>query len=109
MPKSLDREERLQLMKFITSFAWADLEVKVSERSFIKRLMQRLDLPEDERALVEGWLEVPPPPEEVDPTDIPEAHRELFVAAIRGMILADGAVDDAEAENFELLLQLLGE
>ncbi|NLE46963.1 MAG: TerB family tellurite resistance protein, partial [Sandaracinaceae bacterium] len=39
MPKSLDREERLQLMKFITSFAWADLEVKVSERSFIKRLM----------------------------------------------------------------------
>lgn len=109
MPKSLDREERLQLMKFITSFAWADLEVKVSERSFIKRLMKRLELPEDERELVEGWLEVPPPPEEIDPTDIPREHRELFVTAIRGMILADGAIDDAEAENFELLELLLGE
>jgi uncharacterized tellurite resistance protein B-like protein len=109
MLRELDKEDRLQLMKFVCSFAWADLEVKDSERAFVGRLMRRLELGPEEKALVESWLEVPPPPEEVDPTDIPRGHRELFIRAVRAMILADGMVDDAEAENFELLSQLLGE
>ena len=56
---------------------------------------------------MEAWLEVPPRPEEVDPTDIPRGHRELFIQAVRAMIVADGMIDEAEAENFELLSQLL--
>jgi uncharacterized membrane protein YebE (DUF533 family) len=107
MLRDLDREDRLQLMKFVCSFAWADLEVKDSERAFIGRLMRRLELGPEEKAMVESWLEVPPPPEEVDPTDIPRGHRDLFIQAARAMILADGMIDDAEAENFELLSQLL--
>jgi uncharacterized tellurite resistance protein B-like protein len=107
MLRELDREDRLQLMKFVCSFAWADLEVKDSERAFIGRLMRRLELGPEERAMVESWLEVPPPPEEVDPTDIPRGHRDLFIQAARAMILADGMIDEAEAESFELLSQLL--
>ncbi|NLY92588.1 MAG: TerB family tellurite resistance protein [Myxococcales bacterium] len=109
MLRTLDKEDRLQLMKFVCSFAWADLEVKDSERAFVGRLVRRLELGPEEKALVESWLEVPPPPEEVDPMDIPRGHRELFIQAVRAMIVADGQVDDAEAENFELLSQLLAD
>ena len=41
MPDGLDRlkgRERLNLLKFVCSFAWADLEIRSEERRFIKRL-----------------------------------------------------------------------
>ena len=44
MLQSLDRTERLQLMKFVCSFAWADLEVRPEEREFVARLIRRLDM-----------------------------------------------------------------
>lgn len=71
--KELDREDRLRLMKFVCSFAWADLEVKDAERKLVKKLVSRLGLDAAEVAQVDGWLEVPPRPEEVDPSDIPVA------------------------------------
>lgn len=108
MPTSLDTEDRMRLMKFVCSFAWADLEIKEAERAYVKRLMRRLSLTPDERKQVEGWLEVPPPAEEVDPADIPKAHRKLFVDAVRGMIMADGQVEEGERENLGLLEMLLG-
>ena len=58
----LGREERLRLLRFVASFAWADLTVRDEERAFVARLMQRMALdPEDARA-VAGWLAVPPSP-----------------------------------------------
>ncbi len=107
MLQTLDSEDRLRLMKFVCSFAWADLEVQDEERVFVGKLIKQLELNEDEVKLVDGWLEVPPPPEEVDPTDIPRAHRELFLDAVRAMIVADGKVDRDEAENLVLLEQLM--
>ena len=61
----LDREDRLRLMKFVCSFAWADLEVRDEERSFVHRMMKRLELDAEEQKLVEEWLEVPPRAEEL--------------------------------------------
>ncbi|MBK8170552.1 MAG: TerB family tellurite resistance protein [Sandaracinaceae bacterium] len=107
MPTSLNSDDRMRLMKFVCSFAWADLEIKEPERAYVKRLMRRLSLTPDERKEVEGWLEVPPRAEEVDPSDIPKAHRKLFVDAVRGMIMADGQVKEDERENLGLLEQLL--
>jgi len=52
-------------------------------------------------------LEVPPPPEEVDPTDIPREHRQLFLDTIRDVITADGEVARDEWENLALFEQLL--
>ena len=107
MLDTLSREERLQLMRFVCSFAWADLQITSEEREFIIHLVDRLELDEDERGEVAGWLEVPPTPDELDPADIPREHRQLFLDAARAMILSDGEVDDVEAENLVILDQLL--
>ena len=107
MLDELDREDRLQLMRFVCSFAWANLEVTDQERDFIVKMVERLGLDEDERMQVGKWLEVPPRADDLDPADIPREHRQLFLDAARAMILSDGDVDDVEAENLVILDQLL--
>jgi hypothetical protein len=107
MLESLDREDRLQLMRFVCSFAWADLEVTERERDFVVHLVERLELDDEEREQVAEWLEVPPRADDLDPADIPREHRRLFLDAARAMILSDGEVEDVEAENLVILDQLL--
>ncbi len=106
MLDNLTREDRLRLMKFVCSFAWADLEVQDDERAFVNKMIKELEL-EDDRAQIERWLRTPPPPEEVDPTRVPRAHRKLLLDAARAVFNADGVIDPKERENFELLEQLL--
>ena len=103
----LESAERLQLLKFVCSFAWADLEVRPEEREYVARLIQRLEMDRVEAQQVQGWLRVPPPPEAVDPTEIPAAHRVLFLEAIQGVIESDGDVAEEERESLELLKLLL--
>ncbi len=103
---SLDRALRLQLIQFVCSFAWADLEVRDEERAFVANLVDRLALDPDERRQVQGWLERPPPPEAVDPMAIPASHRKLFLEAIEGVIAADGEIATEESEALALLQDL---
>jgi uncharacterized tellurite resistance protein B-like protein len=103
----LTQEDRLRLVKFVCSFAWADLEIADSERNFIHKLVRRLKLADDERAQVEEWLDIPPRPEELDPTEIPREHRALFLSVAREMIEADGEISEEEVENLSLFEQLL--
>ena len=105
--KELDREERLRLMKFVCSFAWADLQIAESERKMVQKMVRRLKLDQDEKRQVDEWLELPPTAEELDPTQIPQEHRALFLSTAREMIEADGEIAEEEVENFELLEQLL--
>jgi uncharacterized tellurite resistance protein B-like protein len=105
--QKLSAKDRLRLMKFVCSFVWADLEVKASERRFVHKMVKKLHLNEDEAAQVEGWLKVPPPPEEVDPTEIPREHRQMFLDTVRDVITADGEVAPNEWENLALFEQLL--
>ena len=107
MLDNLTSEDRLRLMRFICSFAWADLEIQPEERDFVGLMVERLGLDEGERGQVSEWLQVPPAADEVDPADIPLAHRELFLDAAKAMILSDGKVEQSEAENLVLLEQLL--
>jgi len=107
MLEELSREERLQLMRFVCSFAWADLEVSPEERDFIIKLIARLDLDEEETEQVTQWLEVPPKADDLDPEDIPREHRKLFLDAAKAMILSDGSIEDVEAENLIILDALL--
>lgn len=107
MPKSLNRDDRLRLMKFVCSFAWADLEVRDEERDFVAKLVRSLELDEDEAAQVEKWLQVPPRAEELDPNEIPREHREIFLRSARAMVASDGEVEEREAENLALLEALL--
>jgi uncharacterized tellurite resistance protein B-like protein len=106
MPASLAREDRLRLMKFVCTFAWADLEIQSEERDFVGKMIKHLEL-EDDRKQIEGWLKHPPAPEEVDPTDIPAEHRELFLDAVRRLVAADERIDPKEAEMLALFEQLL--
>ncbi len=107
MPEQISREERMRLMRFVCSFAWADLEVQHEERTFIGKLMKKLLLTADEKKQVAGWLKVPPAPEGVDPTDVPKAHRKLLLETITDLVAADHRLSVEERENFDLLEQLL--
>lgn len=107
MLDTLNREDRLQLMRFVCSFAWADLEITPREREFIFGLVVRLGLEEAEQEQVVEWLEVPPPADDLDPADIPMEHRQLFLDAAKAMILSDGEIEEVEAENLIILDQLL--
>jgi len=107
MLEDLDASERLQLIKFVCSFAWADLEVRAEERAFVARLVERLELDERERAEVHGWLERPPLPDSVDPMTIPPNHRKSFLVAIEGVVAADGVISDEERESLAVLQDLL--
>ncbi len=106
MLDKLSREERLQLMRFVCSFAWADLEVRDAEREFVRKMIERLKLQDDEAELVNSWLKLPPRAEALDPMKIPRAHRQLFLDAAREMIASDGEIDPEESENLRLLEEL---
>jgi uncharacterized tellurite resistance protein B-like protein len=103
---ALSRGERLQLLRFVTSFAWADLEVSLAERAFIHRLVARLNLDAEEAEKVEAWIKVPPPEESVDPTTVPHEHRQVLLATVREMVEADGDISEEERESLALLEQL---
>ena len=105
--KQLSHEDRMRLMRFVCSFAWADLRITESERDFIHKTVRKLKLSAEEREMVEGWLKLPPPAEKLDPAKIPPAHRQLFIQTAREMIEADGEISEEEVENFELIAQLL--
>ncbi len=106
--KDLSKKERLQLMRFVCSFAWADFEVQPEEREYVKGLVRKLHLSDDEREQVWKWLEVPPLPDDVDPTEIPRKHRELFLDAVNEVVMADGVLAPEERENLKLFKELLG-
>lgn len=99
--------ERMQLMKFVCSFAWADLQIHPQEREFIARMARQLDLDLGERQQINRWLELPPHPHEVDPTLIPLEHRKTFVESIVGIIESDGVVSEEERDSLALFEHLL--
>lgn len=103
---ALDRDARLKLLRFVISFAWADLSVSPGEITYVHRLVGRLRLEPDDARQVDGWLKVPPPPEEVDPTEIPAEHRRLFLEALREMVGSDGVRSPEEKESLRLLERL---
>ncbi len=108
MPLSkLNKTDRMRLMRFVCSFAWADLEINAKERALVKRMVQALRLDAEEKKQVQGWLEKPPRPDEVDPTSVPHAHRQLFIDSIKAMIVADGVVTREEVEDLKLFVALL--
>ncbi len=102
----LDSTERLRLLRFVTTVAWADLSITAGERAYVHRLVSRLHLTPEEAVKVEGWLKEPPSADIVDPASIPHEHRQLFLDAVREMMDADGEVSPEENETFSLLRQL---
>lgn len=107
MLSEMSRDDRMRLMRFVCSFAWANLKIEPEERAFAQRMVERLELDEHDRQQVDYWLKHPPAPEEVDPTDVPREHRKLFLDTVHGMIAADHVIDEDEKELMALFEQLL--
>lgn len=105
----LNADERMLLLRFVCTFAWADLEIDGEERLYVGRLVDRLHLEPDECKQVRQWLKVPPAPEEVDPQEVPIRHRQLFLDAIQGVVAADLDISGEERESVELLRQMIGD
>ena len=107
MLKELTREERLLLMRFVCSFAWADLEVRPQERELVARLIHRLGLDERDQQQVLRWLESPPPLGSVDPKLVPKAHRMKFLRAVESTVTVDGEVSPEERESLLVFAKLI--
>ena len=107
MLSQLTTNDRLRLMRFVCSFAWADLEVRPEERAFISRLIRGLELDQAEEIKVHQWLDRPPALDGLDPTTIPTEHRQFFVEAVEGVIASDGRISPEERESLEIFRQLL--
>jgi hypothetical protein len=105
--KELTREERLLLMRFVCSFAWADLEVRPQERELVARMIRRLELDEEEEQQVLEWLESPPPLGSVDPKLVPKAHRMKFLRAVESTVTVDGEVSPEERESLLVFAKLI--
>lgn len=103
----LDRGARMQLLKFVCSFAWTDLRVQQQERDLVMRIVGRFGLDADDVKQVQRWLSKPPAPDEVDPTRIPRAHREMFLQAAELAVKADGVVAPVEREQLAVFRDLL--
>lgn len=95
------------LMRFVCSFAWADLEVRPEERALAAQLIERLELDADEKKQVHQWLESPPEAAAIDPTDIPGEHRLKFLRAVESMVTVDGEVSPEERESLVIFAQLI--
>jgi hypothetical protein len=107
MLTDLKPDERMQLMRFVCSFVWADLEVRAQERTFVAQLSAKLGLSDKEQRDVAEWLKTPPRPEDVDPARIPVAHKKLFLDVARQVIASDKEIAPDEAELLSLFQQLL--
>src|SRR5262245_34565143 len=103
----LSAADRRLLFRFLCSFAWADGEVADEERRFVRRLMGKVELSNEERLDVEAWLLHPPDASDVQPRDIPLEHRHLFVDAMRAQIFMDGKVTEEESARLEALRRAL--
>jgi uncharacterized tellurite resistance protein B-like protein len=107
MLNELNTDEKLRLLRFVCSFAWADLEIADKERNLVRDIAKRMGLEGDDLQAVEGWLDHPPSEDDLDPYDIPDAHRKLFLGAVQEMVKADGVLDLMEIETYQLFEALL--
>ncbi len=103
----LSSTARLRLLRFVCSFAWADLQVTPAERAAVQVLVRRLRLTAAEKLQVSGWLEVPPPADDVDPNDIPPGQRQLFLDEVRRVVGADGRLSGEEQTSYRVFERLL--
>lgn len=107
--RKLSVQDRLLLMKFVCSFAWTDLEIADEERDLLMRFAAHEDFGDEERRQIVEWIKLPPPPEEVDPTDVPREHRRAFLEAARAIVEADGKIGARERELLDAFEELLRE
>ncbi|MCA8943527.1 MAG: TerB family tellurite resistance protein [Planctomycetes bacterium] len=94
-------------MEFVCSFAWTDLTIADEERKLIEEMANGPEFDDTDRIKIRGWLESPPPIDDVDPTRIPLEHRQQFLDAIRQVLRADGRVANTERDSLAIFEELV--
>jgi hypothetical protein len=104
----LPMTDRLCILRFASSFLWADLSVDLAEHAFFVALASELGIPVVGLPdVVEEMLSAPPEAEDIDPTRVsPALARTVRDVALRA-IASDGRVMPREMELFDLLDELL--
>jgi hypothetical protein len=70
----LDTDDRMRLVRFPVLVRVGRSGHLGRREGLIRRMLRELGLEESERDQARMWLVLPPLPEEVDPTDIPQEH-----------------------------------
>jgi uncharacterized tellurite resistance protein B-like protein len=109
MYSDLTEEDKLLLVAFVCSFAWADLEIAEEEREFVRALVSRLELDEEGVEKATAWLDHPPNEDEVDPFAIPPEHKRVFLQTVVDMVGADDIIDRMEIETYAIFEELIAE
>ena len=105
IPKLL-HDEKVLIFKFLCVLAWADFIIHPNERKLIEQLALDFQVGPNINQMIQGWLQHPPRPEEVDPYTIPTELIELILEHACGVAKADGGIDIWELEMIELLHSL---
>ncbi len=104
-PSDLTEAERLDLMRFMCSFAWADGEVQPQERKVLEQVLAGLDLGDDARAQASEWLSEPPDMDGFDFAAIDEDTRSLFIDEAFAVAAADGGLAPEELQHLKSFMR----
>jgi tellurite resistance protein len=85
----------MRVLQFACTFAWADGRILPGERRAIEALCDRFDLPAEEVARVERWLESRPP-QPTDPARVPAEQRPQLLELVQMISSADGELQSEE-------------
>ncbi len=101
----LTDKERVDLMRFLCSFAWADGEVQAEERTVLERVLGSLGLSAEARAEATAWLLAPPPMDGFDFRAIAADKRALFIDQAFEVAAADGGLAPDELRHLQMFMR----
>lgn len=103
-PNELTEAERVELMRFLCSFAWADGEVQSQERELLERVLGGLKLGTQARAEVTEWLFTPPDMTGFDFAAIAAEKRQLFLDQAFAVASAHGGLAAEELRHLQMFM-----
>ena len=102
--EGLTSEERVELMRFLCSFAWADDEVQDEERVVLMKVLDNIGLGEDDRTKVLAWLEERPDMTGFDFGSIPQDKRDIFLDLAFSVASAHGGLAKEELAHLQMFM-----
>lgn len=101
----LTESERLELMRFLCSFAWADGVVQPQEKTVLERILGSLELSAEAHAEAEGWLTAAPSVQGRALRSIDEKKRATFIDGAYEVAAADGEIAADELEHLKMFMR----
>jgi tellurite resistance protein len=100
----LSENERVDLVRFLCSFAWADGEVQAEERAVLGRVIDGLSLDPGRHAEVTAWLSEAPDMDGFDFGAIAEDKRAVFLDLAFEVAAAHGGLGGEELGKLKMFM-----